>query len=185
MILMGINRNNLHTTTILPCFRLGHQTGNGWHIRPIKTKNRNFLFVTSKRIAVQLCRRMEINSTPAWAPGKFELAATLFVFGRSGNLYVDRKREIIKRLTYSNGIDSSPTFSPGGNKMAFVSKRSGTPQVYVMDLDSGSSRRLTYTGRYNTQPNWSPAGDKSHLQRWKRASPISMLLMRMGQVRCS
>jgi TolB protein len=101
-----------------------------------------------------------INSTPAWIPGKFELAATMSFSGDQEIYMLTGNGKIIKRLTYSKGIDSSPAFSPGGKKMAFVSRRSGTPQIFIMDLDLGSSRRLTFTGRYNTQPNWSPTGDK-------------------------
>ena len=101
-----------------------------------------------------------INSTPAWSPGKFELAATLSFSGDQEIYMLTGSGKIIKRLTYSSGIDSSPTFSPDGKQMAFVSRRSGTPQVYIMDLNQGTSRRLTFNGRYNTQPNWSPLGDK-------------------------
>ncbi|MBA3028903.1 MAG: Tol-Pal system beta propeller repeat protein TolB [Desulfobacteraceae bacterium] len=101
-----------------------------------------------------------MNSTPAWVPGRFELAATLSFSGDQEIYMLTGKGNIIKRLTYSNDIDTSPTFSPDGNRMAFVSKRSGSPQIHIMDLNSGESRRLTFSGSYNTQPDWSPEGDK-------------------------
>ena len=104
--------------------------------------------------------KMGINSTPAWVPGKFELAATMSFSGDQEIYMLTGSGKIIKRLTYSKGIDSSPTFSPDGKKMAFVSRRSGSPQIYVKDLDSGKASRLTFKGRYNTQPNWSPVGNK-------------------------
>jgi TolB protein len=101
-----------------------------------------------------------INTTPAWFPNKFELAATLS-FSDDPEIYLlTGTGKIIKRLTYNKGIDVSPTWSPDGKSVGFVSKRSGTPQIYIKDIDSGQVKRLTYQGRYNTQPSWSPKGDK-------------------------
>jgi len=101
-----------------------------------------------------------IQITPAWIPGKFELAATLSFSGDQEIYLLTGGGKIIKRLTNSRGIDVEPTWSPNGKQMAFVSKRSGTPQVYIKDMTSGRVRRLTFQGRYNTQPDWSPKGDK-------------------------
>ena len=101
-----------------------------------------------------------IEITPAWVPGKFELAATLSFSGDQEIYLLTGGGKIIKRLTNSRGIDVEPTWSPDGKRMAFVSKRSGTPQIYIKDIASGRVRRLTFEGRYNTQPDWSPKGDK-------------------------
>ncbi|MBW2660480.1 MAG: Tol-Pal system beta propeller repeat protein TolB [Deltaproteobacteria bacterium] len=101
-----------------------------------------------------------INITPAWVPGKFELAATLSYSGDPEIYMLTGTGKIIKRLTHNPGIDISPVWSPDGGKMAFVSNRSGTPQIYIMDIESEKIRRLTFYGRYNTSPSWSPDGDK-------------------------
>ena len=101
-----------------------------------------------------------LNITPAWVPGKFELAATLSFAGDQEIYLLTGSGKVIKRLTNIRGIDVSPTWSPDGKKFAFVSNRAGSPQVYVQDLASGKVRRLTYEGSYNTQPSWSPQGDK-------------------------
>ncbi|NNF99936.1 MAG: Tol-Pal system beta propeller repeat protein TolB [Desulfobacteraceae bacterium] len=101
-----------------------------------------------------------IQISPAWVPGKFELAAALSFTGDQEIYLLTGEGKIIKRLTKSRGIDVEPTFSPDGTKMAFVSKRSGTPQIYVREMDTGRVERLTFEGRYNTQPDWSPKGDK-------------------------
>jgi TolB protein len=101
-----------------------------------------------------------LNITPAWVPGKFELAATLSFSGDQEIYLLTGSGKVIKRLTNIRGIDVSPTWSPDGKKFAFVSNRAGSPQIYVQDLASGKVRRLTYEGSYNTQPNWSPQGDK-------------------------
>lgn len=101
-----------------------------------------------------------INSTPAWVPGRFELAATLSFTGDPEIYLLTGKGEIIKRLTHKRGIDSSPAWSPDGKQMAFVSKRAGTPQIYIMNIASREITRLTFQGRYNTQPAWSPRGDQ-------------------------
>ena len=101
-----------------------------------------------------------VNITPAWAPNKFELAATLSFSGDQEIYLLTGTGKIIKRLTRMRGSDLSPTWSPDGKKLAFVSNRSGNPQIYIKDLVSGKSKRLTYKGNYNTQPSWSPQGDK-------------------------
>ncbi|MDJ0818866.1 MAG: Tol-Pal system beta propeller repeat protein TolB [Desulfobacterales bacterium] len=101
-----------------------------------------------------------VNITPAWAPDKFELAATLSFSGDQEIYLLTGTGKIIKRLTRMRGSDLSPTWSPDGKKMAFVSNRSGNPQIYIKDLVSGKSKRLTFRGNYNTQPSWSPQGDK-------------------------
>jgi TolB protein len=101
-----------------------------------------------------------INITPAWAPGKFELAATLSFSGDQEIYLLTGSGKIIKRLTQSRGIDVTPAWSPDGKKIAFVSDRAGSAQIYILDLDSGKVVRLTYEGRKNTQPAWSPRGDK-------------------------
>jgi TolB protein len=101
-----------------------------------------------------------LNITPAWVPGKFELAATLSFSGDQEIYLLTGSGKVIKRLTNLRGIDLSPTWSPDGKRFAFVSNRAGSPQIYVKDLASAKVRRLTYEGSYNTQPNWSPQGDK-------------------------
>ena len=100
------------------------------------------------------------NSTPAWVPGKFELAASLSYSGDPEIYLLTGTGKINKRLTRSRDSDLSPTWSPDGTKMAFVSKRAGTPQIYIKDIASGKTARLTFMGKYNTQPEWSPKGDK-------------------------
>ena len=101
-----------------------------------------------------------LNITPAWVPGKFELAATLSFSGDQEIYLLTGSGKVIKRLTNLRGIDLTPTWSPDGKRFGFVSNRAGSPQIYVKDLASGKVRRLTYEGSYNTQPNWSPQGDK-------------------------
>jgi TolB protein len=100
------------------------------------------------------------NMTPAWAPGRFELAASLSLSGNQEIYLLTGKGKIIKRITRNWAADLSPTWSPDGKKIAFVSGRSGSPQIYVQELDSGRVERVTFEGNYNTQPKWSPVGNK-------------------------
>jgi TolB protein len=100
------------------------------------------------------------NITPAWAPERLELAATMSFSGDQEIYLLTGAGKMIKRLTNNRGTDLSPSWSPDGRKIAFVSNRTGGPQIYVLDLDSGNERRLTFEGKYNTQPSWSPRGDK-------------------------
>jgi TolB protein len=101
-----------------------------------------------------------INITPAWVPGKFELAATLSFAGDQDIYLLTGSGKIIKRLTDKRGSDVSPTWSPDGSRLAFVSNRSGSPQIYIKELRTDKVSRLTFEGSYNTQPSWSPRGDK-------------------------
>ncbi len=99
------------------------------------------------------------NATPAWMPGRFELAASLTFSGDPEIYLLTGNGKIIKKLTNKWGIDISPSWSPDGKKIAFVSNRSGSPQIYIKDIATGRTERLTYEGRYNTTPSWSPRGD--------------------------
>jgi TolB protein len=99
-----------------------------------------------------------LNTTPAWRPGEFQLAATLSFSGDQDIYLLTGQGKILKPLTKSWGIDTSPTWSPDGRKIAFVSSRAGSPQIYIKDVGSGRVERITYEGKYNTQPEWSPRG---------------------------
>ncbi|PIE71067.1 MAG: Tol-Pal system beta propeller repeat protein TolB [Deltaproteobacteria bacterium] len=101
-----------------------------------------------------------LNITPAWIPGKFELAATLSFSGDQEIYRLTGRGKMIKRLTNKWGIDVSPSFSPDGSRMAFVSNRSGSPQIYIRDMQTEKVQRLTFEGKYNTSPSWSPKDDK-------------------------
>ena len=70
-----------------------------------------------------------LNITPAWVPGKFELAATLSFAGDQEIYLLTVSGKVIKRLTNIRGIDVSPTSTPDGKHLAFVSPRAGSPQV--------------------------------------------------------
>ncbi len=100
------------------------------------------------------------NVSPAWVPGKFELAASLSFSGDSDIYLLTGDGKIIKKLTNTWGIDVSPTWSPDGKKFAFVSDRAGSQQIYIKDVGSGQVQRLTYDGKQNVSPSWSPKGDK-------------------------
>jgi TolB protein len=132
-----------------------------WMAYTSYAKGRPDLYIRNiKENKITTLDKQGIQITPAWVPGKFELAATLSFSGDQEIYLLTGGGKIIKRLTNSRGIDVEPTWSPDGKQMAFVSKRSGTPQIYIKDMTSGRVRRLTYQGRYNTQPDWSPKGDK-------------------------
>jgi TolB protein len=103
------------------------------------------------------------NITPAWVPGKNDIAASLSFEGGQGIYLLTREGKIRNRITdkwSDGGIDVSPSFSPDGGNMAYVSKQSGTPQIFIKNLNSGHVKRLTYQGKYNTTPAWSPTGQK-------------------------
>jgi TolB protein len=109
---------------------------------------------------VRIVAKDGIQITPAWVPGRFELAATMSFAGDQEIYLLTGTGKIIKRLTKSRGIDVAPCWAPDGKRFAFVSRRSGTPQIYVQNAVSGRVHRVTYEGRYNTQPSWSPKGEK-------------------------
>ena len=98
--------------------------------------------------------------SPAWFPGRLELAASLSFSGDPEIYLLTVKGKIIKRLTNKVGIDASPTWSPDGTQMAFVSKRAGSPQIYIQNIETDQVNRLTFQGKNNTEPSWSPRGDQ-------------------------
>jgi len=122
--------------------------------------NPDLYIVNVRDRSMSVVAKKGMSITPAWVPGKFELAATLSYSGDQDIYLLTGTGKEIKRLTKEWGSDVSPTWSPDGEKMAFVSSRSGTPQIYVQDIDTGNVERITFYGRYNTQPSWSPKGDK-------------------------
>lgn len=101
-----------------------------------------------------------VQIAPAWAPRRFELAATLSFTGEQEIYLLTGDGKMIKRVSNSPGINVEPTWSPDGKRLAFVSNRAGTPQIYIQEMDTNRVQRLTFRGRYNTQPSWSPKGDR-------------------------
>ncbi|MBW1864687.1 MAG: PD40 domain-containing protein, partial [Deltaproteobacteria bacterium] len=96
-----------------------------WMAYTSYAKNQPDLYIrnlTENRVAT--LDKQGIQITPAWVPGKFELAATLSFSGDQEIYLLTGGGKIIKRLTNSRGIDVEPTWSPAGKQMAFVSKRS-------------------------------------------------------------
>ncbi|MCB2188361.1 MAG: Tol-Pal system beta propeller repeat protein TolB [Deltaproteobacteria bacterium] len=105
-----------------------------------------------------------VNLTPAFRPGRRELAVAMSHTGKTNIFLVSQTGEIIRQLTDGWGIEVDPAWSPDGNKMAFVSDRGGTPQVYVLNLVTNQVTRLTFGTKYAAAPDWSPKGDRLALQ---------------------
>ncbi|MBW2489297.1 MAG: Tol-Pal system beta propeller repeat protein TolB [Deltaproteobacteria bacterium] len=156
----GYNPRRLTTNNAITLFPAWSSDGKWMAFTSYKDGNPD-LYIRDLAKAQELkVSKQGINITPAWAPGKFELAATLSFSGDQEIYLLTGSGKIIKRLTKSRGIDVTPTWSPDGKKIAFVSNRAGSAQIYIKDLTNGRVNRLTYEGQKNTQPSWSPRGDK-------------------------
>ncbi len=156
----GYNPGRLTTNNAITLFPAWSSDGKWLAFTSYKAGNPD-LFIRNLAVAQESkVSKQGINITPAWVPGKFELAATLSFSGDQEIYLLTGSGKIIKRLTKSRGIDVTPTWSPDGKKIAFVSNRSGRAQIYIKDLATGRVNRLTYEGQKNTQPSWSPRGDK-------------------------
>ena len=156
----GYNPRRLTTNNAITLFPAWSSDGRWMAFTSYKAGNPD-LYIRDLANAQELkVSKQGINITPAWAPGKFELAATLSFSGDQEIYLLTGSGKIIKRLTKSRGIDVTPTWSPDGKKIAFVSNRAGSAQIYIKDLTTGRVNRLTYEGQKNTQPSWSPRGDK-------------------------
>ena len=94
-----------------------------------------------------------------WAPSDGQLAVVMNLAGNTDIYSVDKRGNVLDRLTNGRSIETSPAWSPDGKQLAFVSDRSGSPQIYVKDLGTRRIRRLTYEGNYNASPAWSPTGE--------------------------
>ncbi len=156
----GYNPRRLTNNNAITLFPAWSTDGKWMAFTSFKAGNPDLYIRNLKQGQETKVSRQGINSTPAWVPGKFELAATMSFSGDSEIYLLTGSGKIIKRLTKSHGIDTTPTWSPDGKKIAFESARSGSAQIYIKDLVSDKVRRLTYEGRKNTQASWSPRGDK-------------------------
>ena len=103
-----------------------------------------------------ISRRKGLNLAPAWSSDGERMVLTLSKDGNPDLYLLDRKGEIIEKLTDRAGINVSPTWSPDGATLVFVSDRTGKPQLYSMDMRTRKVRRLTFEGTENAEPNWSP-----------------------------
>lgn len=101
-------------------------------------------------------RRKGLNMGPAWSSDGEKMVLTLSKDGNPDLFLLDRKGEIIEKLTERSGINVSPAWSPDGANLVFVSDRSGKPQLYLMDMRTRKTKRLTFEGTENAEPNWSP-----------------------------
>lgn len=102
-----------------------------------------------------------MNFAPAWSPDGSKMILTLSMDGNPDLYLLDKRGEIIDKLTNKSGINVSPTWSPDGSRIAFVSDRAGRakPQLYVMDLRTRKTQRITFEGSENAEPSWSPTED--------------------------
>lgn len=103
-----------------------------------------------------ISRRKGLNLAPAWSADGERMILTLSKDDNPDLFLLDRKGEIIEKLTERSGINVSPTWSPDGTNLVFVSDRSGKPQLFHMDMRTRKVRRLTFEGTENAEPNWSP-----------------------------
>ena len=156
----GYNPRRLTTNNAITLFPAWSSDGKWLAFTSYKAGNPDLYIRDLAKAQESKVSKQGINITPTWAPGKFELAATLSFSGDQEIYLLTGSGKIIKRLTKSRGIDVTPTWSPDGKKIAFVSNRSGNAQIYIKDLATGRVNRLTYEGQKNTQPSWSPRGDK-------------------------
>lgn len=103
-----------------------------------------------------ISRRKGLNLAPAWSADGERMILTLSKDDNPDLFLLDRKGEIIEKLTERSGINVSPTWSPDGTNLVFVSDRSGKPQLFHMVMRTRKVRRLTFEGTENAEPNWSP-----------------------------
>ena len=85
-----------------------------------------------------------------------------YVSDESGDLeinVVDRKGELIQRLTNIPGDDEAPLWSPDGEKLAFISHQDGNAEVYLMASDGGRAIRITAKPPEDRLGAWSPDGE--------------------------
>lgn len=122
------------------------------------------LYITKlnqNKVTRALSRRKGMNFAPAWSPDGSKMILTLSMDGNPDLYLLDKRGEIIDKLTNKSGINVSPTWSPDGSRIAFVSDRAGRakPQLYVMDLRTRKTQRITFEGSENAEPSWSPTED--------------------------
>ena len=141
--------------TVSPKFVPG---GNFLSYTSYHTGNQN-LYITDLRqdkTTQVISRRKGLNLAPSWSADGERMILTLSKDDNPDLYLLDKKGEIIEKLTERAGINVSPAWSPDGNNLVFVSDRTGKPQLYIMDMRTRKVRRLTFEGIENAEPNWSP-----------------------------
>ena len=96
------------------------------------------------------------NITPAWVPGRLELAASLSYEGNPAVYLLSAQGKLIRKLTHHWGIDVSPTWSPDGKELAFVSNYYDRKK-----LQSASFRQSTAEALFDAIRNFDKATSRS------------------------
>jgi Tol biopolymer transport system component len=75
------------------------------------------------------------------------------------DIYVaNKKGEIVKQLTDTEGYDAEATVSPKGDKIVFTSTRGGDLDLWIMDIDGKNPRQITKELGYDGGAFFSPNG---------------------------
>ncbi|MCU0444985.1 MAG: hypothetical protein MUE85_08700 [Microscillaceae bacterium] len=72
----------------------------------------------------------------------------------------NKKGEIVKQLTNTDGYDAEATVSPRGDKIVFTSTRGGDLDLWVMDIDGKNPKQITRELGYDGGAFFSPDGKK-------------------------
>lgn len=72
----------------------------------------------------------------------------------------NKKGEIVKQLTKSDGYNAEATVSPDGRKIVFTSMRTGDLELYIMDIDGSNVVQITSELGYDGGAFFSPDSRK-------------------------
>ncbi len=110
------------------------------------------------RIGEFLVQNWGIDVSPSFDKSGEKMA---FVSSRLGNPHIfllNRKKDKIKRVTYSGKYNTSPSINPEGNLIAYSGRTKKGHRIFVHDLRTGMDRRVTFGPGDDEEPSFGPAG---------------------------
>lgn len=113
-----------------------------------------------------------ISLSPAWSPGRQEIAYVSYFSGVPGIYLVDVETGRKTPVLISGNLNISPAFSPDGSKIVFArSVGGGNTEIFVCDRDGDNMRQLTHSSGIDTNPDWSPSGQRIAFTSSRTGSP--------------
>ena len=134
-----------------------------------------------RRVFTQLTNNKGNNASPCFLPNEDVIFCSDFETGTPQIYYLDRKKNVTRRLTNGSGYCAAPSYCALNNSIVYCRLIQGYFQLCVMCLDGGKhvERQLTTSPGDKQEPAWSPDG-KFVACSYDCADPVSK--MRTSQI---
>jgi TolB protein len=113
-----------------------------------------------RRVFTQLTNNKGNNASPCLLPNEDVIFCSDFETGSPQIYYLDRKKNVTRRLTNGKGYCAAPSYCQNNNSIAYCRLINGYFQLCIMSLDGNKhvERQLTTSSGDKQEPAWSPDG---------------------------